>query len=127
MKKRIVVLLSLVMIAAGCLAAHFTVNPTLIRTAKKDTAVQIAESWLDKQFSLRNYEVKEAHFYQMRSGERFVCMTYSVQPYDNALKNWYAGNGESGEDRWLIDKYGLISYRMIGPFAVTGTACNTGP
>ena len=129
MKKKIIGIATLLLLlTAICLTVHFTVNPTFVRNGNENAAARkIAESWLRKQISLRNYEVTEAHFYQMRSGERYVSMTYSVQPYKTALKDWYAGNGENGEDGWLINKYGMITYRFIGPFVVTGTACNTGP
>ena len=116
----------IIAVAATCLALHFTVNPTIVRNGD-DAAAKLAESWLDKQISLRDHEVTEAHFYETRSGERYVCMTYSVQPKKTAFKNWYAGNGEIGEDGWLIDKYGMVSYKIIGPIAVTGVDCNTGP
>ena len=109
-----------------CPALHFTVNPTIIRSGD-NAAVTLAESWLEKQISLRDYEVTEAHFYALRSGERYVCMTYAVQPKKIAFTDWYSGNGEIGEDGWLIEKFGMITYRMIGPIAVTGLACNTGP
>ena len=129
MKKKIIsIATTLSLLTAVCLAVHFIVNPTFVRNGNDNAAARkIAESWLDKQISLRDYEVTEAHFYQMPSGEHYVCMTYSVRPYKTALKDWYAGNGESGEDGWLITKYGMIAYRFIGPFAVTGTTCNTGP
>ena len=125
-RKHFNILLILSAVAAICLSLHFTINPTIIRKSD-DTAVKIAESYLAKQPSLRDYEVAEAHFYETRSGERYVSMTYSVQPRKTAFKNWYAGNGEIGNDGWLIEKYGLIVYRMVGPIAVTGVRCNTGP
>ncbi len=127
-KKTIGGVTALFLLAAVCLIVHFTVNPTIVREAGDDAAPKIAESYLQKQISLRDYEVAEAHFFTLRdSQKKYVAMTYSVRPYDNAMKNWYAGNGEDGTDGWLVDKYGFISYRRFGAFVITGTACNTGP
>lgn len=129
MKKRIAAAAAvLFLFTAVCLALHFTVNPTIVRENSDDAAVKIAESWLGKQLSLRDYEVTEAHFFTFEDPQtQYVAMTYSVKPRESALTCWYAGNGEAGEDGWLVGKYGFIVYRRIGPFVVTGTACNTGP
>ena len=127
-KKNIGIAVTLLLLTAVCLAVHFTVNPTFVRGGDESAAARkIAESWLDKQISLRDYEVTEAHFFTFEDPHtQYVAMTYSVKPRKAALKNWYAGNGEDGEDGWLVEKYGIITYRFIGPFAVTGTTCNTG-
>lgn len=118
----------LFLLAAVCLTLHFTVNPSIVREVSDDAAAKIAESWLQKQISLRDYEVTEAHFFTFEDPQtRYVAMTYSVKPYGNALKSWYSGNGETGADGWLVDKHGFISYRRVGAFVVTGTACYTGP
>lgn len=118
----------LFLLAAICLALHYTVNPTIVREVSDDAAIEIAKSWLDKQISLRDYEVTEAHFFTFEDPQtKYVAMTYSVKPYKSARKDWYSGNGEDGADGWLVDKYGFISYRRAGAFVVTGTACNTGP
>ena len=132
MKKKIIEAAAALFLTAGvCLTLHFTVNPTIVREVSDDAAAKIAESWLRKQISLRDYEVTEAHFMTVRGTQKkYVAMTYSVKPRENALTSWYAGNGEDGEDGedgWLVDKYGFISYRRAGPYVVTGTACNTGP
>lgn len=129
MKKKIIEAAAALFLTAGvCLTLHFTVNPTIVREVSDDAAVKIAESWLDKQISLRDYEVTEAHFMTVRGTQKkYVAMTYSVKPRENALTSWYSGNGEDGADGWLVDKYGFIAYRRFGSFVVTGTACNTGP
>ncbi len=127
MKKRITAVV-LFLFAAVCPALHFTVNPTIVREVSDDAAAKIAQSWLDKQLSLRDYELSEAHFFTFEDPQtRYVAMTYSVKPYSIAFNDWYAGNGEDGADGWLVDKHGFIAYRRFGAFVVTGTACNTGP
>lgn len=127
-KKTIGIATVLFLLTAVCLALHFTVNPTIVREVSDDAAAKIAESWLQKQISLRDFEVTEAHFFTFEDPQtRYVAMTYSVKPYEIALTDWYAGNGEDGEDGWLVDKYGFIAYRRFGAFVITGTACNTGP
>ena len=128
MKKTIIRIAAAVFAAAVCLTLHFTVNPTIVREVSDDAAVKIAQSWLDKQLSLRDYEVTEAHFFTFEDPQtRYVAMTYSVKPYSIAFNDWYAGNGEDGADGWLVGKYGYIAYRRFGSFVITGTACNTGP
>ena len=129
MKKKIIGAATvLFLLAAVCLTLHFTVNPTIVREVSDDAAIKIAQSWLGKQISLRDYEVTEAHFFTFEDPQtKYVAMTYSVRPYENALTCWYAGNGETGADGWLVGKYGFITYRRFGPFVITGTACNTGP
>lgn len=129
MKKRIIgVVTALFLFAAVCLVLHFTVNPTIVREVSDDAAVKIAESWLRKQISLRDFEVTEAHFFTFEDPRtKYVAMTYSVKPCKNALTCWYAGNGETGKDGWLVDKYGYISYHRFGSIVLTGFSCNTGP
>lgn len=128
MKKRIWIVLPLFLLAVICPALHFTVNPTIVRSTGDAAAKEIAESWLQKQISLQDYEVIDAHFMELRhSQDAYVAMTYSVKPRKYAVTDWYVGNGETGEDGWLIEKSGMITYRMIGPIAVTGIDCNTGP
>ncbi len=129
MKKKIIeITVAVCLLAAVCLTLHFTINPTIVRGVSDDAAVKIAESYLRKQISLRDYEVTEAHFFTFEDPRtQYVAMTYSVKPYKNALTCWYAGNGETGEDGWLVDKYGYIPYRRFGPIVITGFACNTGP
>lgn len=129
MKKKIIGTLTvLFLLAAVCLAVHFTVNPTIVRETGDDAAVKIAQSWLDKQISLRDYDVTEAHFFTFEDAQtKYVAMNYSVKPYEIAFTDWYAGNGEDGADGWLVDKYGFFAYRRFGPFVITAAACSTGP
>lgn len=125
MKK--VVIISLLFVFAVCAVVHYTVNPTLDDRYNDTIAVKIAESWLDKQLSLKEYEVIQAHSYCDKSGRTHIAMTYSVKPRKHAFTDWYSGNGEDGGDGWIVEKYGIIDFWWIGPFAVTGLACNTGP
>lgn len=131
-KKTVASVTVLFLLTAVCAIVHYTVNPTIVREVCDDAAPKIAESWLQKQISLRDYEVTEAHFFtfedpQTKYAAKYVAMTYSVRPYPYSSACWYAGNGEDGGDGWLVEKHGFISYRRVGPFVVTGTACNTGP
>lgn len=127
-RRTIGIVTALFLLAAVCLTVHFAFNPTFVRAEDEAAAVKIAESWLRKQISLRDFEVTEAHFFTFEDPQtKYVAMTYSVKPYENALTCWYAGNGEDGDDGWLIEKSGFIPYRRIGPVAVTGFTCNTGP
>ena len=127
-KKSIAAAAALFLVIAVCLIVHFTVNPVLVPGGNENAAARkIAESWLQKQISLRDFEVTEAHFFTFEDAQTtYVAMTYSVRPYTHALTCWYAGNGKNGEDGWLVNKYGFIAYRSFGPFAVTGFDCNTG-
>ena len=126
--KSILVLLSL---AVVCAAVHFTVNPTFDDVSEADDpGPKIAESWLTKQISLRDYELIEAHCIDpdLNGGKPCVAMTYSVKPRKSAFEDWYAGNGELGEDGWIVEKSGYITWdHWCGWFIVTGLACNTGP
>lgn len=125
--KKFLLLFGLVLFAASCIAVHFTVNPTFVDVDEDRFAVKIADSWLDKQLSVKEHKVTEAHSYIDKSGHLFINMTYSVKPRKYAFTDWYAGNGEDGGDGWIVEKHGIISWRKIGPFAFTGLACNTGP
>ena len=68
-KKTIGIATVLFLLAAVCLAVHFTVNPTIVREVSDDAAVKIAQSWLDKQISLRDCEVTEAHFFTFEDAQ----------------------------------------------------------
>ena len=129
MRRRIIgIAAALFLSAAVCLAVHFTVNPTIARGEDEAAAAKIAESWMRKQISLRDFEVTEAHFFTFEDPQtEYVAMTYSVKPYENALTCWYAGSGETGNDGWLVEKFGFIPYRRIGPVVLTGFTCSTGP
>ncbi len=86
---------------------------------------RIAESYLEKQFQLEDYKVDDAQFV-LYDNTQYVYASYSVKPKEKFFNEWNAGNGEQGEDGWLVNKSAFITCYKIGNIYFTGLSVNTG-
>lgn len=88
-----------------------------------DTAQVLAENFMSKHaYSLKDYEITEAEL-----DEEYVQISYAVQPKTGIFyDNWSAGNGDYGENGWIVDKIAFIWYFNIGNIYITGINANTG-
>ena len=88
-----------------------------------DTAQVLAENFMSKKaYSLQDYEITEAEL-----DEEYVRIHYAVQPKTGIFyDNWSAGNGDYGENGWIVDKIAFIWYFNIGNIYITGINANTG-
>ena len=86
---------------------------------------KIAESYFEKQFQLDDYKVENAQTV-LYDGTRFIHVNYSVKPKEKFFDEWCVGNGEQGDDGWVVNKSSFITCYKIGKVYFTGLSANTG-
>lgn len=118
-KKRIIKIIVCIFVAVAILAIA---RPVYVKNGS-DTAQVLAENFMSKKaYSLKDYEIIDAEL-----NDEYLAMSYSVQPKPGRhYFNWNAGNGHTGEDGWLVDKYACVWYFNIGNLYFTGVQANTG-
>ena len=118
-KKRIIKIIVCILVAVAILAIA---RPVYVKNGS-DTAQVLAENFMSKKaYSLKDYEITEAEL-----DEEYVRIDYAVQPKTGIFyDNWSAGNGDYGENGWIVDKKAFIWYFNIGYIYITGINANTG-
>ncbi len=118
-KKRIIKIIVCILVAVAILAIT---RPVYVKKGS-DTAQVLAENFMSKHaYSLKDYEITEAEL-----DEEYVQISYAVQPKTGIFyDNWSAGNGDYGENGWIVDKIAFIWYFNIGNIYITGINANTG-
>lgn len=118
-KKRIIKIIVCILVTVAILAIA---RPVYVKEGS-DTAQVLAENFMSKHaYSLKDYEITEAEL-----DEEYVQISYAVQPKTGIFyDNWSAGNGDYGENGWIVDKIAFIWYFNIGNIYITGINANTG-
>lgn len=80
-------------------------------------AQKLAEGYLDYQKfdlfgGLSGYRVQKAS----KNSDGIIDAEYDVCPYPAAYFEWNAGNGEEGENGWLVNKTGYFKVDHLGDF-----------
>ncbi|MCC3868609.1 hypothetical protein [Terrisporobacter mayombei] len=86
--------------------------------SEKDISNKISSNYLDKQGSLSDYKINSSKIFNTDEGT-FVETRYDVKPKKLAYNDWNAGDGEEGNDGWLVDKSAYIHYHKIGFMYIT--------
>ena len=117
-KITIVSIVCVLAIAAFVVLAH----PVYISDG---SPAKIAESYLEKQFQLDEYKVENAQIV-LYDNIRYIYASYSVKPKEKFFNEWIAGNGDQGDDGWVVNKSSFIACYKIGNIYFTGLTANTG-
>jgi hypothetical protein len=83
----------------------------------------LAENYFGKQFSLSTYAIHSAEFTPSDGAELYIAVSFDVKPKDWAYFDWNCGNGEEGQDGWLVNKLVYIRYAELGPVYLTVDSC----
>lgn len=104
-------------------ACIFYFRPTYI-SPSDSASRKIAESYLDKQITLEDYNVESVNviFY---NNDKILEIDYSVRPKEEAYDKWCGSDGEKDEDG-MVKKHSYIRYYKIGNIYFTGINANTG-